>query len=209
MRGFLRLLAWVTAILAVIGLVLYLAMFDVWVVPSDDPTFSASIAPTLRPLDRVLVLRGGEVKPGNLVRCVDPDAPGRFVVGRIVAQGGEQVDIGEVVVVNNKRNPSPHACTEAHVTMRHPVSGDDVTLQCAAEDTNGVEHDALRDLEHPQASVKSVVESGKVYLASDDRHIHLDSRDFGQVNPQTCQHIVYRLWGDSFFDSSHRFNFIW
>jgi len=30
---------------------------------------------------------------------------------------------------------------------------------------------------------------------SDDRHVHLDSRDFGQVDPRTCQHIVFRFVG--------------
>jgi signal peptidase I len=131
------------------------------------------------------------------------------VVGRVVAKGGDQVEVGELVVVNGKRNPSAHACTEGKLVMRHPVTGEDVTLQCAAEDTDGNEHDALRDLGHQEAVQKSVVESGMIYLVSDNRHIHLDSRDFGQINPTTCQHIVFRLWGESYFDSHHRFNFLW
>jgi signal peptidase I len=93
--------------------------------------------------------------------------------------------------------------------VRHPTTQEDVKLDCVYEDTAGNEHQALRDLAHPEANVKSVVESGKVYLVSDNRHLHLDSRDFGQIDPATCQHIVYRLWGESWFDSSQRFTFLW
>jgi signal peptidase I len=54
-----------------------------------------------------------------------------------------------------------------------------------------------------------LVEPGKVFLVSDDRHIHKDSRDFGQVDGAACEHVVFRLWGESFGDSSHRFNVLW
>jgi signal peptidase I len=93
--------------------------------------------------------------------------------------------------------------------MRHPVTGEDIKLKCGVEDTGGTEIEALSDPEHPLAVMRSKVETGKIYLVSDNRHIHLDSRDFGQVSPSTCQHITFRMWGQSYFDSSHRFNFIW
>jgi signal peptidase I len=200
---------WALAILSLIGFVLYLTVFDAWTVPGDDPTFVASIAPNLYEGDNLLLLKSSELKPGHLVRCADPDAPARFVVGRIVAQGGDKVALDEVVVVNGKRNPSPHGCTDGQRVMRHPVTGQDVKLTCAVEDTNGNEHEALRDMEHPLGEMRSVVESGKIYIVSDNRHIHLDSRDFGQVSPSTCQHIVYRLWGTTYFDASRRFTFLW
>jgi signal peptidase I len=53
------------------------------------------------------------------------------------------------------------------------------------------------------------VEAGKVFLVSDNRLMHLDSRDFGQVDVSTCSHIVYRLWGERFTDSSRRFTILW
>jgi signal peptidase I len=209
MRGFLRTMLWGLALLGGIGLVVYFTLLDAWIVPEDDPWFTASILPNLRPGDRLLISKTGALKPGYLVRCADPDAPGRFVVGRVVAAGGDQIEIGDTVLVNGKRNPSPRSCTERSYVQRHPVTGEDVRLQCAVEDTNGNEHEALRDLDHPLAPVKSTVESGKLYLVSDDRHLHLDSRDFGQVDPTSCQHVVYRLWGESYFDASRRFNFLW
>src|ERR1700733_5305963 len=98
MRGFLRFMLWALGILGVIGLVLYLFVFDVWTVPGDDPAFTASIAPNLHPGEHLLVLKSSEVKPGHLVRCIDPDAPARFVAARVVAKGGDRVDVDEVVI---------------------------------------------------------------------------------------------------------------
>ena len=51
---------------------------------------------------------------------------------------------------------------------------------------------------------------GKLYLFSDDRYLHLDSRDFGSVPEATCQHLIFRLWGaEGFTDGAHRFNMLW
>jgi len=209
MRGFLKFLAWATGIIVVVIVVLNLTVFDSWVIPNDDPNETVSILPTLRPGARVLVLRSGAVSTGNLVRCMDPDAPGRYVIGRVVGKGGDSIEAGETVLTNGKRNPAPHACEDAKMFVRHPTTQEDVKLDCGVEDTAGNEHKVLRDMQHPEPNVKTVVEAGKIYLISDDRHLHLDSRDFGQVDPATCQHIVYRLWGESWFDSSQRFTFLW
>ena len=54
-----------------------------------------------------------------------------------------------------------------------------------------------------------MVEPGKLFLVSDDRHIHKDSRDFGGVDAATCEHVVFRLWGERFTDGSRRFNILW
>ena len=209
MRGFLRFVMWATAILGAVGLILYLVVFDVWTVPNDDPVATAAMEPTLHPFDHLLVTHGSDTKPGHLVRCTDPDAPGRFVVGRIVAKGGDSVAVDEIVVVNGKRNPSPHACTDPHRNMRHPTTGEDIVLDCNIEDTDGNEHEALRYLSHPEATLKTKVEGDKLFLVSDNRHLHLDSRDFGQISGSSCQHVVYRLWGETYFDAGRRFNFLW
>ncbi len=209
MRGFLRFSLWVFGILGIVGLVLYLLVFDAWTVPGDDPMAAASVEPNLHVGDRLLILRGGDVRPGHLARCTDPDAPGRFVLGRVVAKAGETVAVDESVVVDGKRNPSPHACTEGRRPMRHPITQEDIELDCGFEDTNGNEHEVLRNVAHPEATIKSKVEIDKVYLVSDNRHIHLDSRDFGQIQASTCHHVVYRLWGDTWWDSKRRFTSLW
>jgi signal peptidase I len=48
------------------------------------------------------------------------------------------------------------------------------------------------------------------YLLSDDRHVHVDSRDFGALDVTACQHIVFRLVGaGGFGDDKKRLSVIW
>src|SRR5215472_15511889 len=111
MRTWLRILAWVGGIVGVILLVLYIFVFDVWTVPSDDPMLSASIEPTLSAGDVVVVSRHTEVARGNLLRCADPQAPGRWIIARAIGRFGDKVGIAdEVVSIDDHRTPSPRAC---------------------------------------------------------------------------------------------------
>jgi len=98
MRTWLKLVAWVGGILGAVVLLLYVFVFDVWTIPGDDPMESASIEPNLSAGDVVLVSRHTTVTRGNLLRCPDPQAPGRFVVARAIASGGEHVEIGHQAV---------------------------------------------------------------------------------------------------------------
>ena len=64
------------------------------------------------------------------------------------------------------------------------------------------------ETEEPPTKVE--VEAGRWFLVSDDRHLHLDSRDFGQIDPVGCQHIVFRLVGAAGFgDTAKRLSIIW
>ncbi len=59
-------------------------------------------------------------------------------------------------------------------------------------------YSALRARANPEPFHKVTVEFGKWFLVSDDRHVHLDSRDFGEIDSGPaggCQHIVFRLVG--------------
>jgi signal peptidase I len=209
MRSFIKFLLWTAGVLGIIGLLLYLMVFDGWKVPDDDPTFSASLAPNMAPGDEVLLYKSGTLKAGYLARCADPDAPGRYVIGRIVAIESEGVEVENgLAIVQGKRTPSPRACEGT--SMRHPVTGETVSLSCTVEDLGGNEHPILITREHAEGRVRSKVENGNFYLLSDNRYIHLDSRDYGQVKATTCQHLVFRLWSSAgFFDSAHRFNVLW
>lgn len=211
MNGFVRLVLWVAGILGAIGVILYAAFFDVWTVPADDPQFVVSIEPTLSAGDVVLISRHGASAFGDVVRCTDPDAPGRFVVGRIVGGQGDKVDIvGESLTVNGSHAPSPRACSVGTVVMKNPASGIDEKLNCAQQEFAGITHEAFSFAEHPEAPKSVVVESDRVFLLSENRHMHLDSRDFGSVPPSSCRHVVLRLWSAvGFGDSSRRFTLIW
>ena len=87
MRGFIRGTAWVTAIAGAICLLLYLLVFDTWVVPKDDVMLGASVEPNVRVEDRLLVRRGQTPTYGQLARCVHPRHADKYVVGRVFGRG--------------------------------------------------------------------------------------------------------------------------
>jgi signal peptidase I len=197
-----------SAILGAIGLLLYLFVFDTWVIPSDDPALTASLLPTLSPDDRILTRRGGAPKVGELARCMRPDGSGKFVIGRVFGLERDDVEVNnERAATNGKGVATRFGCGKVNVV--HPVSGEDVPLSCSVEDNGAFTYGVLVHPEYREGQRVAKVEPGKIYLVSDDRHIHLDSRDFGQVDATTCEHVVFRLWGQSFTDSSHRFNILW
>jgi signal peptidase I len=203
-----RNLLWLVAILGSITLLLYLFVFDTWVVPGDDPLFTASLLPTLSPQDRILTRRGSQPNTGELARCIIPDGSGKYTIGRVFGIGGDTVEINnERVAVGGKSPKTRFSC--GIVSVVHPVSGDALPLVCSVEDNGSFTYGVLAHPEFREGPRSALVEPGKVFLVSDDRHIHKDSRDFGQVDAATCEHVVFRLWGESFGDSSHRFNVLW
>jgi len=211
MSGLARFLFWAIVVLGAIGVFLYFAFFDVWRVPSDDPMFVVSVEPTMSAGDIVLVARHGSPGTGNLVRCADPDEPRRFVVGRWMATGGEKVEItGEIITINGEYASSPRACEKPQFTLTNPASGEAETMLCRQVEFAGLTHEILTSTLHAEGHHLMVVDPGKIFIASDNRHMHLDSRDFGSIDPSTCQHIVFRLWGNAGFgDASHRFTILW
>jgi signal peptidase I len=211
MQLWFRIVSWASAIAGVVILVLYVGFFDVWTVPADDPLLAASIAPTLQPGDVVVLTRRTTLDRGNLVRCADPQAIGRYVIARAMARWGDQLDLNdEVVTIDGRTVPRPRACEQAAVTVRNPASNEDVVLGCSTEEYGEATYSALRSGEHPEPASKVTIETGKWFLVSDDRHIHLDSRDFGQMDSTACQHVVFRLiGGGGFFDSKARLSIIW
>ncbi|HXX67106.1 MAG TPA: signal peptidase I [Polyangiaceae bacterium] len=211
MLAWFRALAWLAVITGAVMLVLYVFAFDVWRVPGDDPLLSAAIQPTLGAGDLVLVTRHATVARGNLLRCADPQAPGRFVVARAIAAPGERITIeNDVVSIDGRRLPSPRACEERSTTVTDPGTNEDVVLPCAIEDFGDITFGTLRLPAHPRPPTTAVVEEGKWFLVSDDRHVHLDSRDYGQLDPAACQHVVLRIVGaKGFLDARTRLTIVW
>jgi signal peptidase I len=212
MRTWLRIVAWLTGVVGVVALVLYAFVFDVWTVPNDDPVLAASVEPTLSAGDVVLVSRQTSVARGNLLRCADPQAPGRFVIGRAMARFGDKLELREeVVTLDGRRTPSPRRCDPPTIVIHDPQTNDDVSLACCVEEFGEMTYASLRSLDHPEPPTRGVeVEAGRWFLVSDDRHVHLDSRDFGQIDPAACQHIVFRLVGAAGFgDRNKRLSIIW
>jgi signal peptidase I len=199
---------WFLAIVGAIGLLLYLFVFDTWEIPGNDPLFVASIEPTLKPQDRILTSRRSSPRFGELSRCLVPDGRGTYAIGRIFGIEGETVEVLNERVAVDKRAPATRfGCGTVNVV--HPVSQAQLPLTCSVEDNGAFTYSVLLHPEYREGHTVAKVEPGKVFLVSDDRHIHQDSRDFGQVDAATCEHVVFRLWGERFTDGSRRFNILW
>ena len=209
-RKALRVLLWIAVVCgALVGI--GAIFFQGWTVPSDDPQLAVSIEPTMSAGDVLLVTRSTGASDGALVRCADPDAPGRFVVGRVIGHAGDAIEFSSGTMLVNGSTPSSSvACEPAVVHLRNPATQEDQGLDCLLEEFAGSTHPALRSSKTADRDVKTTVEPGKVYLVNDDRVLHEDSRDFGAIAPATCQRIVFRLWSAiGWGDAKKRLSVLW
>ncbi len=211
MRGLVRGLLWILGILGAIALLLHLFLFDVWKVPrGNDDRFATSILPTLRAEELVLIHRGRVPKVGELARCKSPLDGGVYVVGRVFGAGGDRVEVQDRAVLTNGKQPAwRHACPP--VVVPHPVTHNLVTMSCSVAETDAASFEYFTPKEDgiSGGTSNALVERGRLYLVSDNRLMHEDSRDVGQVDAATCEHIVFRLWGEKFSDATRRFAVLW
>jgi signal peptidase I len=204
-------LFWSAAFLVMIGLIARATFVDVWVLP-DDLKMSASVAPSLVGGDAILFMRHNKPAFGDLVRCSDPDDPTRFVVGRVVGLGSDTVETdGRELSVNGKRYLGQMACAEQKMTIPHPTSGSAVEIWCDQVEIAGHPHmRGSSDKAGISTPTKATVGQGMLYLLSDDRSYHDDSRDFGTVPAESCTgRIIFRLWGkEGWSDDKRRMMFV-
>jgi signal peptidase I len=208
-RKALRALFWIAIVAGVLaGIVAIFA--QTWTVPGDDPQFAVSIEPTLTVGDLLLVSRSKGAEMGALVRCVDPDSPARFVVGRVMAHAGDTIEFKDgVLLVDNKSPSASNACDPATVRIKNPATQEDEDLNCTLEEFADATHPVLRGGKSVHET-HAEVEVGKVFLVSDNRAMHLDSRDFTTVAPSSCQRILGRFWSASgWLDSKKRLTVLW
>ena len=213
MRTLVKFVVWVTLIAGGIVALLRVTCLRVWTMPSDDALMSVSVMPTLEAGDVLVLLRLGTPTFGELVRCPDPEAPGRYVVGRILGEPGDAIvaELG-AVTVNDKLVGSRRACNPAEFSVFDPKTGETFDLSCEVEEAGGIEYTRAR-ASHPAprpTPFRVKVPEGHVFLASDDRHYHDDSRDFGPVPKESCkERVVFRLWSArGWFDDARRMTII-
>ena len=124
-----KVIAWIGGILGAVGLLLYATLFDVWTVPSDDPQLAVAVEPTLSTGDLLLVTRHATTSYGTLVRCTDPDAPARFILGRVVGMSRDVVDLKqEILSVNGRHEPYVGRCEPPVRTLRVPATQEPIDL---------------------------------------------------------------------------------
>jgi signal peptidase I len=210
MRKLGRVLAWTLALLIGAALLLRALILDIWTLPEDDARLTAAVAPTLLPGDTVLMLTRGTPGFGDLVRCADPDDSKRFIVARIAGLAGDHVEIEERTLrVSGQNYNGEISCPEADYSVAHPTSGDIVPLQCDVVRMGGGWHYRAYS-QRPSAlasPTKTDVGQGMLFLLSDDRSFHDDSRDFGTVPRSSCKGLIFfRLWSKGGMrDEKHRF----
>lgn len=204
-------IGWTLGVVLVTALLLRLLVLDVWTMP-DDPYQGAAAAPVLGAGDTMLLLTRGEAGFGELVRCADPQDPSAFVVGRIAGVQGDTVEVaGGVLLVNGRKYESESACAQPKVFVKHPETLKDVELICGVVTMGSGWHYRLSSPGQFQEQKKTAkVGPGKVFLASDNRAMHDDSRDYGLVDRSTCKaRPVFRLWGKgAWADDQSRLSYI-
>jgi len=213
MRSLRRFILWSAIIAAVIVGALRAVAIRWWRVPVNDPWLQASVEPSLRGGDLIVLWRLTPPHYGDLVLCPEPNAPERVVIGRILGEPGDSMVIdGTLVTVNGHAVASESACTDHRVTVRHPGNGQPVEQNCEMEKSGGVLHPRASTSGHPiaPARVSATVPEGRVFLVSDNRLFPFDSRDYGPIERSSCtETVIYRLVGlNGFFDVDRRFTYI-
>jgi len=211
MAKLLRFLAWTLLIVGVLVGVLRLTVIRWWQVPTGDPYLEASLAPTLRGGDWIILWRGTAPREGDLVLCPEPKAAYRQVIGRIVAEANDHIKIdGDRLELNRSTFETESACNK--FSVRDPASGKEVEQGCRGETIAGKTHwrgEPNAALAKP-AAVDTDVSGQQVFLVSDNRQFPWDSREFGSVQRDTCtETIVFRLVSkEGFFDIANRLTLI-
>lgn len=211
MRGVGRFVLWLLiAIGGVVG-ILRATAIRWWKIPDDDPYLAASIAPTLRGGDWVLLWRLTPPVPGMLVLCPEPNHPDRVVIGRAVGDAEDTVKVqGSQLFLRGRLQESEGDCLERSFTVNDPESGNEVEQTCTTEVAVGMRHSRGNTPKAPdKPDFETTVGEGEFVLVSDNRRYPYDFRDFGAVDRSTCTEAVFfRIVGADGFSSPRRFSYI-
>jgi signal peptidase I len=210
MGKFLRYVFWVSLLGAALVGFLRLTVIRWWQIPVGDPYLEASIAPTLRGGDWVILWRATAPHAGDLALCPEPKTA-RPVIGRFAGMQGDHVKlVKSSLTVNGQIVDNTGAC-DSFKTV-DPGSTREVSQGCSQEELAEKTHmvGVVRDGYTQPADAELDVPSGQVFLASDNRQFPWDSRDFGTVERSSCtESIVFRLVSkDGFFDVPNRLSLI-
>jgi len=102
MSKFLRFSAWTLVIVGAIIGIARLTVIRWWQVPLGDPYLEASLAPTLRGGDWIILWRGSAPIEGALVLCPEPKASGRVVIARLLGEARDHVKVNSNLLVNER-----------------------------------------------------------------------------------------------------------
>jgi signal peptidase I len=210
MRKMFRFLFWVALVTTALVGVARATAIRWWRVPQADRYLTASISPSLRGGDLVLLWRLTPPTLGDLVLCPEPNHPERVVVGRIAAHGRDHVEVvGANVSRNGHRYTVDSNCAQRVFTESDPETAVQLEQSCSIENVNGVTslRGELNSAAPPPKDVPDTqVPRDALWLVSDNRQYPYDSRDFGPVPLDSChEKVFFRLVSAAGFgDADHR-----
>ena len=213
MRKMFRFLFWVALVLGIFIGIARATAIRWWRVPQNDPYLTASTSPSVRGGDLILLWRLTKPGFGDLVMCPEPKHPERVVIGRLVGEQGDDIEVaGADITLNRKRIGTESNCMPSTFQEHDPGTGFEVEQHCSIEEMGGgTNHrgELVQGSVQP-TEVKTTVPNGMVWLVSDNRQYPWDSRDFGPVPRNTCEETVFfRLVGkDGYFDAANRNQYI-
>ena len=210
MSKFLRFSAWTLVIVGAIIGIARLTVIRWWQVPLGDPYLEASLAPTLRGGDWVILWRGSAPIEGALVLCPEPKAAGRVVIARLLGEAGDHIKVSSELLVNARGFETESGCDGFAVT--DPGTKQELKQACRREVSGSRTHlrgEPIATLSVPREADMDVPQ-GRVFLVSDNRQFPWDSREFGPVERSTCMEtVVFRLVSkEGFFDVANRLTLI-
>jgi signal peptidase I len=212
MGSFLRFVILSAVVLGILVGAARLVAIRWWQVPDDDAMLGASITPTLRPGDWVLLWRGTPPAFGALTVCPDPEDDSRVVIARLVGEEGDTVTIdGARVIINDHEALTETSCKDIKFKVNEPTNGSEVEQFCNLEAMGGVLHmrGELAGLRQPLKTTRKINE-GQIFLVSDNRAYPYDSRRYGSIERDTCKEtIFFRLTSaKGFTDTDSRFTYV-
>lgn len=213
MRKMFRFLFWVALVLGIVIGIARATAIRWWRVPQNDPYLTASTSPSVRGGDLILLWRLTKPSFGDLVMCPEPKHPERVVIGRLVGEQGDDLEVlGADITVNRKRLSTESNCMPQTFKEHDPGTGFEVEQHCSVEEMAGgtnLRGEPVQGAVRP-SDVKTTVPNGMVWLVSDNRQYPWDSRDFGPVPRSDCtEKVFFRLVGkDGYFDASSRNQYI-
>jgi len=104
------------------------------------------------------------------------------------------------------------ACVPSKVQVKDPTTGNPAELWCDIEELGGASYMRIRSAGTDARSKVTTtdIKAPNVFIASDDRHFHDDSRDFGPIPLSTCpERIIFRIWSaEGWFDEKKRLTYV-
>jgi len=187
---------WVRGILIGIPIVL-VSTFTFVLQPYKLP--SSSMTPTLVVGDHVLInVWAKQPRRGDVVVFAYPPEPKKAFLKRVIAVGGDSVEVrDDVVYVNGQavpRRPIDGDCQYPEVDLD---SGRDIVHACRAfdEELDGRRYRVVFDRDHQsRPTAKQTLPPGQLFVLGDNRDNSHDSRHFGPVPAANVRGTAKLTW---------------